>query len=515
MRGGTLDACAGFKGRMSSSAERSEVELKLSIDPADVERLELHPLLRDGPKPRRLASTYFDTPDHRLRKAGLSLRIRSDEGRTLQTVKLVNGVAAGLFARGEWESELDASRPGRESLKDTPLETLLDPQGVAMLKPVFTVKVTRAQRLVETEDAEIELALDKGVIEAEGRTRPLFELELELKRGSPQALFALASRLFEAPPLRLSAQSKAEAGYALIKPARGPAKGQEALLTEAMTTAEALQAVGRACLSHFLHNEPSVRLERSPPALHQTRIALRRLRAAMSLFRPLVADEESQELKAEMRRLAGVLGQARDLDVFGERLDDDGAAHALVAAVQDRRASAYDRVVQALGSSHAARLPFHIAAWLDAGDWLTTDDVDLRALRDAPIRPFAAEVLARRCARVRKGGARLRKLAVEPRHQLRIEVKKLRYAAEFFTPLAAGAKGRKQAEAFVGALRPLQEALGELNDLATHQAMAGAIDAALAAEAADRAAHQEPHWLTKAETAALKFGKAKSFLAGG
>jgi inorganic triphosphatase YgiF len=90
-------------------AEHSEVELKLAVDPDDVERLEPHPLLRHASKPRRLVSTYFDTADHRLRKAGLSLRIRTDGGRNVQTVKLANGAAAGLFARGEWEREVAAS----------------------------------------------------------------------------------------------------------------------------------------------------------------------------------------------------------------------------------------------------------------------------------------------------------------------------------------------------------------------------------------------------------------------
>ena len=498
---------------MSASADHPEVELKLTVEPGDVDRLERHPLLAGAAKPRRLASTYFDTPDHRLRKAGLSLRIRSDGARKLQTVKLANGAAAGLFARSEWESEIATSHPDRDSLKGTPLDTLLNAESIRTLRPLFTVKVTRAQRLVEQSGAEIDVALDTGLIEADGRTRPLCELELELKRGSPDALFALAGRLFEAPPVRLSARSKADAGYALIEPAAASFKAQEAPLTGVMTTAEALQAIGRACLSHFVQNESLVRLERSPPALHQSRIALRRFRAAVSLFHPLLPDQQSQGLKAEMRRLAGVLGEARDLDVFAERLDSGAAQPALALAVEDRRVSAYDRVVNALHAPRAARLPFDLAAWLDSGDWLASEDADLRAILDAPIAPLAARVLARRRARVRKGGTRLRKLNVERRHQLRIEVKKLRYAAEFFTPLATSAKERRQAERFSGALRPLQEALGELNDLATHEAMARTIDEALAADASERAARQAPGHLAKAEKAATKFDKAKGFLA--
>jgi CHAD domain-containing protein len=91
-----------------------------------------------------------------------------------------------------------------------------------------------------------------------------------------------------------------------------------------------------------------VRLHRAPEALHQCRIAFRRLRAAMSLFKPLVADPQSEALKDGMRRLAGVLGEARDLDVFKEGLD--GVEPALRVTLEDRRVAAYDRVVAMLQS---------------------------------------------------------------------------------------------------------------------------------------------------------------------
>jgi inorganic triphosphatase YgiF len=165
-------------------ARTSEVELKLAIEPDDAARLEAHPLLRGAAKPRTLVSTYFDTPDHRLRKAGLSLRIRSDGRRRLQTIKLADGAAAGLFARSEWEGEVAGSRPNRHTIRDTPVADLLpDAAALEALQPLFTVRVARSLHLVEQDGAAIEVALDKGTIEAEGRTEPLVELELELKRG--------------------------------------------------------------------------------------------------------------------------------------------------------------------------------------------------------------------------------------------------------------------------------------------------------------------------------------------
>jgi inorganic triphosphatase YgiF len=497
--------------RMIPSDENAEVELKLAVDADDLPRLEAHPLLRTRAKARTLVSTYFDTADQRLRKAGYSLRIRSDGRGRVQTIKASGGGSAGLFARSEWERDVATARPDRDSLKDTPLEALLpDEAALKALRPLFTVKVARTVRVIEQDGSEIEVAFDKGTVAAGGETQPLHELELELKRGSPDALFALAARLFEAPPLRLSTRSKAQAGFALLAPPKSSVKAKDVVLTRAMTVAEAFQAIGGACVAHFAANEPLVRLDRSPEALHQARIALRRMRAAMSLFGPLVADEASQRLKAEMRRVAGVLGEARDLDVFKERLGEAGAGAA--ATLEARRLAAYDRVGRMLEAGPGARLPFEVVAWLQAGDWLVSDDPELAGRRDAPVAGFAAEVLARRRARVRKQAPRLRKMTPEQRHEVRIAVKKLRYASEFFASLAADGKAQKRARAFAAALRPLQEALGELNDLAVQEAMSAAIDPALARTAAERRLQDEPAALARAEEAAAGFAEARSFL---
>jgi CHAD domain-containing protein len=91
--------------------------------------------------------------------------------------------------------------------------------------------------------------------------------------------------------------------------------------------------------------------------------------------------------------------------------------------------------------------------------------------RTEPVEMFAAEELARRRKKVRKRGADLADLDPHARHQVRIEVKKLRYATEFFSPLFEGRKASKRTEAFLSALESLQEHLGELNDLAVSQEM--------------------------------------------
>ena len=498
---------------MPSSTDASEVELKLVVAPDDLPWLEAHPLLRGAGRPRRLVSTYFDTPDQRLREAGFTLRIRKDGRRRVLTVKQSSAPSAGLFARGEWESEVAADHPDEAALQDTPVAALLGADGgIATLRPLFTIRTDRTARLVEYgDDAEIELVLDRGIVKAGGRSAPLIEVELELKRGRPADLFALAAMLFEAPPLRISSVAKSDAGYALLQPRRDAVKARDVRLVAGTSTAEAFQVIGQACLSHFVSNEPLLRLGRAPAALHQARIALRRFRAAMSLFAPLLADAQSQRLKAEMRRVAGALGEGRDLDVLAARLKASGATAAVRAQVEDERLAAYDRLIAVLETPSAARLAFDLAAWLQGGDWLSSDAHGLARLRRRPVEDFAAEVLDKRRRRVKKRAPHLQELDPEARHELRIEVKKLRYAAEFFQSLAQGGKGRKRAKGFLAALRPLQESLGELNDIAAQGAMAHRfgpeLAAALEAGAADEAAH-----LAAAEESARRFVEMKPFL---
>jgi CHAD domain-containing protein len=113
---------------------------------------------------------------------------------------------------------------------------------------------------------------------------------------------------------------------------------------------------------------------------------------------------------------------------------------------------------------------------------------------------------------VLKQGPRLPKLSPHRRHEVRIEVKKLRYASEFFASLAEAPKARKRAQTFNAALRPLQEALGDLNDLATHPDMAATIDADLAGRAVERLRREEPAALARAAQAAADLAEAKTFL---
>ena len=106
-----------------------------------------------------------------------------------------------------------------------------------------------------------------------------------------------------------------------MRPPSSPFRAEPIALPKDATCAEAFQIIARSCLSQMLQNEALVRQTQDPAALHQMRVGLRRLRAALSLFgKQLLTDPESAAIKDDLRWAGQAMGTARDLDVLLERL---------------------------------------------------------------------------------------------------------------------------------------------------------------------------------------------------
>jgi len=436
----------------------SEIELKLEIAPRDLRRLRASPLLKGtSEKVDRLVSHYFDTPDHKLRRAGYTLRVREKREGGIQTVKQESGHAAGLFVRPEWEMPVKGHKPVVE--RDGPIANLVKPRE---LRVAFVTDVDRDARHLVAGGARIEVALDDGRIRANRRKRDLCELELELKGGAPEPLFALARELNAIVPLRIGVRSKAERGYAL-------ADGEETEGTRAEPVRldpdgdarDGFATIAAACVRHFRLNEPILLDTGRPEPLHQSRVALRRLRSAFSSFEPLLAgDPRTAPLSGDLGWLAGELGKVRDLDVLIPKLEGQGRAK-LVAA----RALALGEASTALDSLRVRELMIDLAEWLAIGAWRLRPAEPL--LANEHIATIAADLLDRHRKRLKRRGHHLASLDDHHRHKARIEAKKLRYASEFFGSLWTGKKARRRYEDFVAALEKLQDHLGALNDQVT------------------------------------------------
>lgn len=449
-----------------------EVELKLALTPEGLERLKRQKRIRamssGRPSARRLSSTYYDTPDLDLARAGITVRLRQAGDRRLQTVKTAGTRTSGLFARREWEAPVQTNHPDTVLLRATGLEPLLDGRILERLRPVFSTEVRRTTYRLADEECEVELALDHGAVEAGEAREPICEAEFELVRGEAAHLFALARDISAEIPTRLLALSKSDRGYALAsgRPAL-PVKARPVTVSPDQPLAKAFQAIASNCLEHLLANERALLSERDPEAVHQMRVALRRLRSAIKVFGPVVAGPQLEEAKADVRWLLAHLGPARDAHVFLDEVLAPVLAlhpgHAGLEAlcrhwetVRDRQ---FEAALAAVGERRFTLLLLDLGAWVEAGDWLGTGN----ALLTEPVGPYAASVLDKaRRKMLKAGGKDLTRLAPEDLHQVRILGKRLRYAGEFFSGLAE----KSRAKHFLGNLAELQDVLGELNDIA-------------------------------------------------
>lgn len=435
-----------------------EIELKLEYDDADRERLIAAVAAVSAPASTdQLLSTYFDTPGHDIANAGYSLRVRHQGAERIQTVKAVRPASAGLFERPEWEHPLAGDLPRFEE-RSGPMVEAVGADVLHRIEPVFTVDVRRMLFRLDRADAAIEIAIDDGEVRAGGRVEPLCEIELELVRGTPQAMFDLARALNEQVPLRLGVRSKAERGYRLVAGAALAAiKAEPIALDSRGDAAAAFQVIALSCIRQFRLNEAFLQHSGDAEAVHQARVGLRRLRSAFSLYTPLlIGDRWGEMLRAELRWIAAELGEVRNIDVLMVRYD--GNVRDRLAAA---RAMACDRLRSELATSRMRLLMIDLAAWLAHGAWRTAPTEELHR----QVAPFASDLLEARRDRLVRRGKGLARLDRVHRHRVRIEAKKLRYAAEFFGSSLVSDKEHRRYGRFLKSLEALQDVLGELNDI--------------------------------------------------
>lgn len=433
-----------------------------------------------------LVSTYFDTGKRKLKRHGLSLRVRQDGKKHIQTVKGTNGAQ---FGRDEWETEITNDVPNLGKAIGTPLEQFALKKLQRKLKPIFKTFVHRITIPVRIKRSEVEVTIDRGSIVAGHRSSPVNELELELKNGRLPDLFRVANAIERKSGAELDLQSKAERGYDLAGGnEHRVAIAEEIELDNHMSVDEAFRAIARSAVRHFSGNAEAVR-NSNPEGIHQMRVGLRRLRAEISLFSKLMSGANTQRIKAQLKWLTGELAPARELDVFvnenikpatGDTLLRRGG-QAIKQEFSERRDQAFARARRALNSERFRKLLIDTLQWIESRQTIITTDKT-----SMPIDKFAADLLHRRITKLRKDGRHLNKMSPHARHKLRIRVKKVRYAVDFFGTLFPSKREKKQLARLSGHLKKIQDALGALNDFVAHREMV--VDVALRASRRHRRA---------------------------
>ncbi|GLH82421.1 inorganic triphosphatase [Bradyrhizobium sp. SSBR45G] len=458
-----------------------EIELKLLVDPEELAGFTAAPIVtahaRNKGSRKHLKSVYYDTPKHTLWKNGFTLRVRQSGARFVQTVKAQH--SDDPLKRGEWEASVASLEPDLALAAALLPEHLRDVLTDAALQAVFTTDVHRHARLLDLPGATIEIAFDSGVIKAGEHSATVSEIELELKSGSAAAIYEVALRLAEHGPLRPSIRAKSARGFDLAAGrAPGAEKPRRPQLDPAVSLDESLAIVLRGSLHHLLQAFPAAEDGRNPEGVHQLRVALRRLRAALHIMRPLGSSATLDGLEADARWLARNLAAARDLDVFltetlpdiAEACASVGGFDALRARAERQRDLAYRTLRVALADRRCASFVLGLGAWITTRGWRNDVSPDQLGRLAGPAIDFAGQVLSERHQKVLKRGRRFKTLPAEHRHRLRLALKKLRYSIDFLLPLYGPSKPAKK---YARSLADLQEQLGHYNDMAV---TAGVID---------------------------------------
>ena len=189
--------------------------------------------------------------------------------------------------------------------------------------------------------------------------------------------------------------------------------------------------------------------------LHQLRVGLRRLRATLRAFRPLLKKREAARFDRPLRELLHALGAARDWDVFCRSHQDSG----LLRAAQDRSAQARRVARDLLRAAHVRATLRSVLSWSKTAPWRPETDPD------ETVTVFARRALRHLRERLREDAAGINWGDAERRHRVRIEVKRLRYGCECFAP----AYPQEAVRRFLKRLRALQRILGDLNDIAVQR----------------------------------------------
>ena len=444
-----------------------EIELKLALPQQQVEAFRKRMARRRSePVEQELVTRYFDTPDFALSAQGVALRVRRIGRRWLQTLKTEGERRGGLSKRAEYEMAIARNQPDWSRFPAEALDRV--PEALrAQLVPVFETRFIRTAWLIRGRgESEIEVALDIGEVRAAERSQPICEIELELKAGQPDALFALAldwAGQFDCLPLDVS---KAERGVRLAHGMEAaPVKFAPLALDAAMSVEDGFAASCQACLTQLQANLPGVLGSDDIEYVHQARVALRRLRAALRLFRRACALPD--ELMEGLRTLADALGPARDWDVLCSETLPDIAPHFPdeagwqqgVGVVETQREAV--RVAMRASMSKAQPgawlLAFH--RWLLQRGWQDATEAQ-RVIQASPLKRWARKSLQKGHRRIVRGAKDFAQQQAAQRHALRIAIKRQRYAAEFFQALF---KGRRQV-CYLSALESLQDSLGQAND---------------------------------------------------
>lgn len=452
-------------------------ELRLVAQPDAIDQLSCAlPIVahaRNKGTVRLIRATYYDTPSNALYGAGLTLQVCLTGRRLIQILRAKPRIGGVPGERGEWQNAVATDAPDISSLAPLLPIGLQDVLVGEPLRPVFTTEVRRHRRSLKLPLGEVDIAFERGIIAAQGKVTPFGEIVLELRTGNPALLYDLALALGEFGQIGPAARGSVDRGFGLAfgTPPEVHKSGPSLSATD-LSVDDVFAATLKSSLSSVLANQAAAEDGRDPEGVHQLRVALRRLRCALGMLKQLAPSPVLDAFRADAKWLASNLGESRNWDVFlSETLPEVAIGCGLPEsfdlvrdAAEHARVASYAVVRAALAQRRCSRFELALGAWIEQRGWRCDVSGDKLATLAAPAGPFAARLLARQHGKLTKRARKFKQLSTEQRHELRLAVKKLRYAADFFLPLFGGHASSKR---YARRLSQLQERLGRYNDAAT------------------------------------------------
>jgi len=458
----------------ANHGEMTEACLEFVLSPDDLPELAKLPSLARAGRAAAVTALWHDTAEGTLAARALSLseqrgRWRLEALRPTPGRPWPPGSPAPLIAEGADPASLDHvlcdGLTPVAALRARRMEFVLRPSKPSDAAPV---PASTPQDAAAPDAAQpVRITVLDGQARGVAAEQPACRIVL---RGEPALLQPAAMQLASA--VRLSVPRSGLAAFA-IAVARGgeppPRHTGPATAYPGQTTSDSAAMLIGQLLDAMLHWSESAGAGGTPVPVHQMRVATRRLRSALAVFKHVAAFPDLGALIAGLHGTAARLGAARDWDVFlggtAERVSaafpDDGRFRSMLAMARRRRQAAYVELRAHLASAAFRELEVGLACASVLRPWEREATPDPRLHQDT--RQFAAAALAHRLKRVRHAGRDLAPLPLPALHELRKDCKRLRYTAEFFLPLFPD----KPARRFVKRLAALQEELGVLNDGAT------------------------------------------------
>jgi CHAD domain-containing protein len=418
-----------------------------------------------------ITDSYYDTDDWRLYRAGYALRVRETDGDVEATMKSLEPAEDSLRRRREITEPLKDGKPATLGQARGPVgERSRMLVGKREVRRLFQIQSRRQRFALLREDARVgEVSLDASEIPLGGEPVGLRRVEVEIDAALGPDLHGFVDEMRSALDLSPATLSKYETGlYAGGHDPEGDTGFGPTRIDPSMSVGEVAFAVLRRQFAELRSHEGGTRLGEDPEELHDMRVPTRRMRAAMKVFQD-VLPEKARWLRQELRWVARVLGDVRDLDVQIERFqawkdEADGesseALDRIIGIAERWRAAARENLLAVLDSDRYERLEVSFAQMLRRGPGTEGSQADGQDRVGEPITAASPALVSRRHRKWRKAAKRLDASSPpEAFHDVRKKGKRLRYTLEFVSEVYG-----EPVREFVKPLKTLQDDLGDHQD---------------------------------------------------